>query len=74
MRTPALGLAGAAGLLVARRDEDGRVAHVLLQHRATWSDQGGTWGVPGGAIHPDETPEQGALREAARRRDWILRS
>ena len=58
------GLAGAAGLLVARRGEDGRVSHVLLQHRATWSDQGGTWGVPGGAIHPDETPEQGALREA----------
>jgi septum formation protein len=58
------GLAGAAGLLVARRGEDGRVSHVLLQHRAPWSDQGGTWGVPGGAIHPDETPEQGALREA----------
>ena len=58
------GLAGAAGLLVARRGADGRVSHVLLQHRAPWSDQGGTWGVPGGAIHPDETPEQGALREA----------
>ena len=44
------GLAGAAGLLVARRGQDGRVGHVLLQHRAPWSDQGGTWGVPGGAI------------------------
>ncbi|MHA7134010.1 NUDIX domain-containing protein [Oerskovia turbata] len=57
------GLAGAAGLLVARR-ERGRVSAVLLQHRAPWSDQGGTWGVPGGALHPDETPAQGALREA----------
>lgn len=58
------GLAGAAGLLVARRDDGGRVRHVLLQHRAPWSDQGGTWGVPGGALHPDEAPAQGALREA----------
>jgi 8-oxo-dGTP diphosphatase len=74
------GLAGAAGLLLARRATSGDgpapdaerpdavpgpVTHILLQHRAPWSDQGGTWGVPGGAIHPDETPVEGALREAA---------
>lgn len=50
---------GAAGLLVCRDDE------VLLQHRAGWSHEGGTWAVPGGALDPDETPLVGALREAA---------
>lgn len=50
---------GAAGLLVLR-DTD-----VLLQHRARWSHEGGTWAVPGGALDEDETPLQGALREAA---------
>lgn len=38
---------------------------VLLQHRALWSDQGGTWGVPGGALRPGEDPVAGALRESA---------
>ena len=50
---------GAAGLLVLRGDS------VLLQHRARWSHHGGTWGVPGGALDYDESPLQGALREAA---------
>ncbi len=59
------GLHGAAGLLLARRTPSGDVDAVVLQHRALWSDQGGTWGVPGGAVGPDETPEAGALREAA---------
>ncbi len=58
------GLAGAAGLLLVRRGADGRPTHVVLQHRATWSDQGGTWALPGGAVAPGETAEQGALREA----------
>ncbi len=61
------GLHGAAGLLLARRQSDAPkapVTAVVLQHRALWSDQGGTWGVPGGAIAPDETPTQGALRES----------
>ncbi|MEV8215444.1 NUDIX domain-containing protein [Leifsonia sp. NPDC077715] len=51
---------GAAGLLVhdLRRG-------VLLQHRADWSHFGGTWGLPGGARHADETAVEGALREAA---------
>jgi 8-oxo-dGTP pyrophosphatase MutT (NUDIX family) len=38
---------------------------VLLQHRVPWSHHGGTWGVPGGARHPDETAVQAALRETA---------
>ena len=37
---------------------------VLLQHRALWSDQGGTWGLPGGALHQGEEAIHGALREA----------
>ena len=55
---------GAAGLLaVAPSVEAGEGPHVLLQHRASWSHDGDTWGVPGGARHRDETEEQAALRE-----------
>jgi 8-oxo-dGTP pyrophosphatase MutT (NUDIX family) len=37
---------------------------VLLQHRAVWSHNGGTWGLPGGALHKGEDAVAGALREA----------
>jgi 8-oxo-dGTP diphosphatase len=50
---------GSAGLL-AHDWEKG----VLLQHRAVWSDHGGTWGLPGGALHKGEDAVTGALREA----------
>lgn len=50
---------GAAGLLV-HHPRGG----VLLQHRAEWSHHGGTWGLPGGARHEDESAVAGALREA----------
>ena len=50
---------GSAGLLVV---DAGR--GVLLQHRAIWSHHGGTWGLPGGALHLGESPVDGALREA----------
>ncbi len=59
------GLAGAAGLLLARPATATDAPAVVLQHRAPWSDQGGTWGVPGGARHPGETAVQAALRESA---------
>lgn len=59
------GLHGAAGLLLFRTDDAGRADAVVLQHRAEWSDQGGTWGIPGGALAPGERPEHGAVREAA---------
>jgi len=65
------GLHGAAGLLLGRRTaaagdgSRGVVDAVVLQHRALWSDQGGTWGFPGGALAPGESAENGALREAA---------
>ncbi len=58
------GLFGAAGLLLVRRSREGHATHVVLQHRADWSDQGGTWALPGGAIQLGETAEEGALREA----------
>lgn len=53
---------GAAGLLLCAPRDGGVV--VLLQHRAIWSHQGGTWGLPGGARDSHETVEQAAVREA----------
>lgn len=59
------GLNGAAGLLLVRRDPvTGSPTHVVLQHRAAWSAEGGTWGVPGGALSDGENPLEGALRES----------
>jgi 8-oxo-dGTP pyrophosphatase MutT (NUDIX family) len=55
------GRAGAAGLLLHRVGADG--PEVLLQHRASWSHHGGTWGTPGGALHAGEPADIGALRE-----------
>ncbi|MDV3129441.1 NUDIX hydrolase [Mycobacterium sp. 21AC1] len=54
---------GAAGLLLRAPGPDGAAA-VLLQHRAPWSHQGGTWALPGGARDSHETVEQAAVREA----------
>ncbi|MCV7100840.1 NUDIX hydrolase [Mycobacterium palustre] len=54
---------GAAGLLLRAPRPDGTPA-VLLQHRAVWSHQGGTWGLPGGARDSHESAEQTAVREA----------
>lgn len=61
------GLHGAAGLLLVRDGVDAREVprpEVVLQHRALWSDHGGTWGVPGGALAPGESAVEGAVREA----------
>jgi 8-oxo-dGTP diphosphatase len=60
---PYWGRYGAAGLLLRAPRSDGSPA-VLLQHRASWSHQGGTWGLPGGARDSHETAEQTAVREA----------
>jgi 8-oxo-dGTP diphosphatase len=49
---------GAAGLLVHSGDR------VILQHRAPWTHEGGTWGVPGGARNSDEDAIAAAVREA----------
>ena len=59
------GLFGAAGVLAYAPDPDDQAGSlVLLQHRARWSHQGGTWALPGGAMDSDETPAEAALREA----------
>lgn len=54
------GRRGAAGLLLTDDDRTG----VVLQKRSARVHQGGTWGVPGGAIEPGEDPVTAALREA----------
>lgn len=58
------GTLGAAGLFLhtyaAARPEE---QLVLMQHRASWTNRGDTWALPGGAVDVGETPEQGALRE-----------
>ncbi|MDQ1601047.1 MAG: 8-oxo-dGTP diphosphatase [Actinomycetota bacterium] len=59
------GIYGAAGLLLHRPTATGDGHEVLLQHRATWSHHGGTWGLLGGARHSDESAVDAALREAA---------
>ena len=61
--TPYWGKHGAAGLFLRAPRPDGSAA-VLLQHRAPWSHQGGTWGLPGGARDSHESAEEAALREA----------
>jgi 8-oxo-dGTP diphosphatase len=53
------GLFGAAGLLIS----DG--SRAILQHRAPWTHEGDTWGLPGGARDSHEDPVSTALREAA---------
>ncbi|KAB5607078.1 Maf family protein [Bifidobacterium jacchi] len=59
------GLNGASGVLLARRDPvSGEVTDVVMQHRAAWSAEGGTWGIPGGATADGESPIEGALRES----------
>ncbi|WP_278261785.1 NUDIX hydrolase [Nocardia sp. AG03] len=54
---------GAAGLLLRAPLPAGGSA-VLLQHRAPWSHQGGTWAIPGGARDSHESAEHAAVREA----------
>jgi 8-oxo-dGTP pyrophosphatase MutT (NUDIX family) len=54
---------GAAGLLIT----DG--ARVVLQHRAPWTHEGGTWALPGGARDSHEDVVAAALREAAEESD-----
>lgn len=57
------GVHGAAGLLLRAPWHDGSPA-VLLQHRAPWSHQGGTWALPGGALDSHEEACEAAVREA----------
>ena len=68
---------GAAGLMLLyvvpppppSADDDGadrgHDVEVLLQHRAAWTHEGGTWALPGGARAEGESARDAALREAA---------
>jgi 8-oxo-dGTP pyrophosphatase MutT (NUDIX family) len=53
------GTFGAAGLLILHPGSG-----VLLQLRAEWSHQGGTWGIPGGALKKGEDAFTAAIRES----------
>lgn len=52
---------GAAGLFLLA---DPRAPRLLMQHRALWTNIGGTWALPGGARDSHETAVEAALREA----------
>ena len=41
----------------------------VLQHRAPWTHEGGTWGLPGGARDSHEDVVTSALREAKEEAD-----
>jgi len=58
---PHWGRFGAAGLLLVR---PAGAPTALLQLRAAWTHDGGTWGLPGGAIDSHEDRETAAIREA----------
>lgn len=55
------GTLGAAGLFLTTRENDTTL--LLVQHRAAWTNFGGTWGIPGGAVEVGEDAESAALRE-----------
>ncbi|MBZ8176527.1 NUDIX domain-containing protein [Corynebacterium sp. 3HC-13] len=56
----AWGRYGAAGLCIYAPT----TGEILLQHRAHWTNMGGTWALPGGARDSHESAETAALREA----------
>jgi 8-oxo-dGTP diphosphatase len=53
---------GAAGILARWADDDG-ASWYFLARRSEHCHQGGTWAVPGGALHLGEDPLAGGLRE-----------
>jgi 8-oxo-dGTP pyrophosphatase MutT (NUDIX family) len=55
---------GAAGILARHVGPDGE-AHYFVALRSSWTHNGGTWAVPGGALNDGETALEGALREFA---------
>ncbi|MFP7365960.1 NUDIX hydrolase [Corynebacterium callunae] len=57
---------GAAGILLLAAPAGAELNSwsLLMQHRAHWTNNGGTWALPGGARDSHETVEDAALREA----------
>ena len=63
------GTNGASGILLARRDPvSGKVTHVVMQHRAAWSAEGGTWGIP---ENPSRTVEPKANDDESMEICWV---
>lgn len=58
------GLDAGTGLHTGTCRDAGTGPQILLQLRAAWTHQGGTWGVPGGARDSHESVHDAALREA----------
>jgi 8-oxo-dGTP pyrophosphatase MutT (NUDIX family) len=58
---PRWGRFGAAGVLV--RHVDGDDHWYFVARRSEYTHRGGTWAIPGGALHEGEAPLEGALRE-----------
>lgn len=60
---------GAAGVMIRQNGQ------TVLQHRAPWTHEGGTWAVPGGARDSHEDAVTTALREADEEADidptWV---
>jgi len=56
------GANGGAGLLLRYAPENAEPTYLLAQ-RSRWVDEGGRWGIPGGAIRDGESPEMAARRE-----------
>jgi len=57
------GAHGGAGLLLRHVPRNGEPEY-LLTERSRQVDEGGTWSMPGGAIHDGESPQAAAHREA----------
>src|SRR5450755_2697483 len=53
---------GAAGALLRHVDPQGQERY-LLTHRSPEVHEGGTWGIPGGAMDLGEAPHEAAFRE-----------
>jgi 8-oxo-dGTP pyrophosphatase MutT (NUDIX family) len=51
--------------------EDGGWSYFLAR-RSEWCHQGGSWAIPGGALHQGEPPVDGALREFAEEIGHVL--
>jgi 8-oxo-dGTP pyrophosphatase MutT (NUDIX family) len=56
------GANGGAGLLLKHTPTEGEPRY-LLALRSRWVDEPATWGIPGGGIRDNETPEAAARRE-----------
>jgi 8-oxo-dGTP pyrophosphatase MutT (NUDIX family) len=56
------GLHGASGIMLRHTGDDGQHRY-MLQRRSEHVQMGGTWSIPGGALHKDEDAFTGAKRE-----------